>query len=203
MIFGRGKKQREKDEGKVAGKEKLIVTDSAEELAAKIPPEKKEQELVAFYGFSAKIPNDARIEFNPKSRREKGDLVFHLQGGYKVFLSWGQLQDARKRFKTAAEQAKESVERSVKSSMAKLDGEPHTENLKIRDHDAVYTRARMWSERGAFLMGKRRITQDTIALHLHCEDSDRYYVVYAFGRPEVSDEIRRNFEPIMRSLKCH
>ena len=204
MIFGKGKKQRkEKSDGKVAGEEQLVVTEGAEELAAKAPPEKKEFELVALYGFSAKIPNDARLEFNPKSRREKGDIVFHLQEGYKIFLSWGRLEDARKRYKTAAEQAADSVKRSLKSSWAKLEGEPHTKNLKIQDHDAVYTRARMWLERGGFPMGKHRVTQDALALHLHCEDSGRYYVVYAFTRPEVSEDVQRNFEPIVSSLKCH
>jgi hypothetical protein len=204
MIFGRGKKQRkEKGEDKSTGEKELIVTESAEESAAKAPPKKKDFELVALYGFSAKIPNDARLEFNPKARREKGDLAFHLQEGYKIFLSWGKLEDARKRYKTAAEQAADSVKRSLKSSFAKLEGEPHTENLKIQDHDAVYTRARMRLERGGFPMGSRRVTQDALALHLHCEDTGRYYVIYAFTRPEVSEDVQRNFEPIMSSLKCH
>jgi len=160
-------------------------------------------ELLALYGFSAKYPSNARLELNPKTRREKGDLVFHLEEGLKIFLSWGSLQEARKRYATAAGQASDSVQRSVASGRGKLDGTPETKNLKIRGHDAVYTHARMLFERGGFPFGRRLLTQDAYAMHVHCEDSGRYYVVYAFARPEVSERLGKIFEPMMSSLKCH
>ena len=160
-------------------------------------------ELLALYGFSAKYPNNARLEFNPKARREKGDLVFHLEQGLKIFLSWGRLEEARKRYATAAAQASDSVQRSIGSARGKLDGTPETRNLKIQGHDAVYTHARMLFEQGGFLFGTRRVTQDAYAMHVHCEDSGRYYVLYTFARPEVSEELGKTIEPIMSSLKCH
>lgn len=165
--------------------------------------EDSDHELVALYGFSAKYPKTARLEFNPKARREKGDLVFHLEEGFKVFLSWGSLEEARKRYPTAAAQASGSVERSLKSTRAKLDATPETRELKIQDHDAVYTHARMFVDRGGFPFGTRRVTQDAYAMHVHCEESQRYYVIYAFGRPGVSEELEKAFQPIMSSLKCH
>ena len=160
-------------------------------------------ELLALYGFSAKYPNNARLEFNPKARREKGDLVLHLEEGLKIFLSWGSLQEARKRYATAAAQASDSVKRSVASGRGRLDGTPETRNLKIHGHDTVYTHARLLFERGGFPFGRRLLTQDAYALHVHCEDSGRYYVVYAFARPEVSERLEKIFEPIISSLKCH
>jgi len=165
--------------------------------------EDSDYDVVALYGFSAKYPKTARLEFNPKSTRKKGDVVFHLEEGFKIFLSWGSLEEARKRYTTAAAQASGSVEHSVKSSRGKLDGVPETMNMKIQDHDAVYTHARMLVERGSFPFGARGVTQDVYALHVHCDDSARYYVVYAFGRPEASEELEKVFEPIMSSLKCH
>jgi len=165
--------------------------------------EDSDYELVALYGFSAKYPKNARLEFNRKSTRKKGDLIFHLEEGFKVFLSWGSLEEAKKRYSTAAAQASGSVERSVKSTGGKLDGTPETRNLKIQDHDAVYTHARMLVEQRGFLFGTRRVTQDAYALHVHCEDSERYYVLYAFARPEVSEELGKIFHPMMYSLKCH
>lgn len=158
---------------------------------------------MALYGFSVKYPNSARLELNPKARREKGDVVFHLDGGFKIFLSWGSLQEARKRYATAAEQASDSVQRSVASGRGKLDGTPETRNLKIHGHDAVYTHARMLLERGGFPFGRRLLTQDAYAMHIHCKDSGRYYVVYAFARPEVPEQLGKTFEPMMSSLKCH
>jgi len=160
-------------------------------------------ELVALYGFSAECPKNTRVELDPKSTRKKGNLVFHLEEGFKVFLSWGSLGEAKKHYATAAEQASGSLQRSIKSARGKLDGAAETRNLKFRDHDAVYTHARMLMEQGGLPFFTRRVTQDAYALHVHCHDSERYYVVYAFARPEVSDELARAFEPIMSSLKCH
>jgi hypothetical protein len=184
-----------------ASDEELIVTEGTEVGVSKIA--QPVYELLAMYGFSANYPNNARLELNPKTRREKGDVVLHLENGIKVFLSWGSLEDARKRYATAAAQASASIDRSVKSTRAKLDGTPETKNLKIQGHDATYTHARMFVERGGFPFGSRRVTQDSHSMHLQCDESGRYYVVYAFGRPETSEQVGKIIEPIMLSLKCH
>lgn len=193
-----------KDSGgsKQANDEELIVTEGTEVDEAGRPTQ-RQYELLAMYGFSAKYPDNARLELNPKARREKGDVVFHLVEGFKIFLSWGSLEEARKRYATAAAQASASIERSVKSTRAKLDGTPETKSLKIQGHDAAYTHARMFVERGGFPFGTRRVTQDSHSMHLQCDDSGRYYVVYAFARPETSERVGKIFEPIMLSLRCH
>lgn len=185
--------------------EELIVTDGevSEDEATPSALTPDDFELLALYGFSARCPKTARLEFNPKSTRQKGDLVLHLGQGVKIFVSWGKLEDAKKRYPTAAAQASDSVKRSIKSTQAKLEGTPETKNMKIHGHDAVYTHARMFLERGGFPFGSRRVTQDAYAMHVHCEDSERYYVVYAFARPEGSEALAKMFEPIMSSLKCH
>jgi len=188
-----------------ASEEELIVTDT-EVAVGEVTPSTlgpDDFELLALYGFSAMCPKIARLELNPKSRRQKGDLVLHFEQGLKIFVSWGRLEDARKRYPTAAAQASDSVKRSIKSTQAKLDGTPETKNLKIHGHDAVYTHARMFTERGGFPFGSRRVVQDAYAMHVHCEDSERYYVVYAFVRPEGSETLAKIFEPVMSSLKCH
>jgi hypothetical protein len=196
---------RARTRGPVASKgtteEELIVTDIAKAEDSMVAQPK--YELLAMYGFSAKYPNTARLELNPKTRRHKGDLVLHLEEGHKVFLSWGSLEEARKRYATAAAQASASIERSVKSARARLDGTPETKSLKVRGHDAAYTHARMSVERGGFPLGSRRVTQDSYSMHLQCDESGRYYVVYAFAPPETSEQLGKIIEPIMLSLKCH
>jgi hypothetical protein len=189
------------DTSKQAGDEELVVTEGTE--ADESRTAQPEYELLAMYGFSANYPNNARLELNPKTRREKGDIVLHLEEGFKIFLSWGSLEDARKRYATAAAQASASIERSVKSTRAKLDGTPETRNFRIQGHDATYTHARMFVERGGFPFGSRRVTQDSHSMHLQCDESGRYYVVYAFARPETSEQVGKIIEPIMLSLKCH
>ena len=186
---------------KVTSDEELVVMEGTEAEDSKVAQPK--YELLAMYGFSANYPNTARLELNPKTRRHKGDVVLHLEQGHKIFLSWGSLEDARKRYATAAAQASASIQRSVKSARAKLDGTPETKSLKVQGHDAAYTHARMFVERGGFPFGSRRVTQDSYSMHLQCDDSGRYYVVYAFARPETSDQVGKIIEPIMLSLKCH
>jgi hypothetical protein len=186
---------------KVTSDEELVVTEGTEADDSRVAQPK--YELLAMYGFSANCPNNARLELNPKTRREKGDVVLHLEGGFKVFLSWGSLEDARKRYATAAAQASASIDRSVKSTRAKLDGTPETKSMNIQGHDAAYTHARMSVERGGFPFGSRRVTQDSYSMHLQCDESGRYYVVYAFARPDTSEQAGKIIEPIMLSLKCH
>jgi len=72
---------------KVTSDEELVVTEGTEADDLRVAQPK--YELLAMYGFSANCPNNARLELNPKTRREKGDVVFHLEEGFKVFLSWG------------------------------------------------------------------------------------------------------------------
>ena len=204
-LFGANGTQatKDSDDGKPAINEELIVTEGADADEKARRPVHQEYELLAMYGFSAKYLNNARLELNPKTRREKGDVVFNLEEGFKVFLSWGSLEEARRRYSTAAAQATASIERSVKSTRAKLEGTPEIKSEKIQGHDAVYTHARMVVERGGFPFGTRRVAQDSHSMHLQCDDSGRFYVVYAFARPETSEQLGKFFEPIMSSLKCH
>ena len=203
-LFGITRKRPTKkvDDNKRANDE-LIVTDGT--IVDEETRQSKQQryELLAMYGFSARYPQNARLELNPKARRDKGDVAFHLEKGFKVFLSWGSLEEARKRYATAAAQASASIEHSVRSTHAKLDGTPETKALKIQGHDAVYSHARMFIDRGGFPIGTRRVTQDSHSMHLQCDESGRYYVVYAFARPDTSEQVGKIFEPIMSSLKCH
>jgi hypothetical protein len=188
-------------DGKGANDEELVVVDGTEVYDVKTAQPK--YELLSLYGFSASYPANARLEFNPKSRREKGDLVFHTSDGSKIFLSWGSLAEAKKRYATAAEQASDSIKRSLKGAPGKLEGPPETRAMKILDHDATYSHARALLEWRRFPFGSSRMIRDTYAMHLHCDKSARYYVIYAFGRDSASEELRRSIEPIMSSLKCH
>ena len=66
-----------------------------------------EFETFSVYKFSMNYPPICRVEFNPKTRREAGDIVFHFPDPdrpraptEKVFLSWGALDKATKKFPT-------------------------------------------------------------------------------------------------------
>mgnify|MGYP001032597509 CR=1 FL=1 len=201
-----GRELKEEEFSSALGEELIVTEDmqaSEGDEEPSSPLSESDFEPLALYGFSAKYPKTTRLELNPKSTREKGDVAFHLEGALKIFLSWGSLEEARKRYATAAAQASGSIERSLKSTRARLDGTPETRNIKIQEHDAVYTHAKMFVERGGFPFGTRRVFQEAYALYVHCENTGRYYVVYAFAKPEATEEVAKIFDPIMSSLKCH
>jgi hypothetical protein len=54
--------------------------------------EKRNFEKFSVYNFSLDYPPVCRIEFNPKSRHESGDVVFHFPDKEKVFVTWGSLE---------------------------------------------------------------------------------------------------------------
>jgi hypothetical protein len=58
-----------------------------------------DKDLVVIYGFSFKYPIDAKLEFNPKSDRCKGDLAIKFQNGFKIFITWGELKELPKSVK--------------------------------------------------------------------------------------------------------
>ena len=55
-----------------------------------------ESEPFSAYGFSIQYPMVCRVEFNPKSLRGKGDVVFHFPDREKLFVTWGNLAAALK-----------------------------------------------------------------------------------------------------------
>ena len=71
-------------------------------------------EKFSVYKFSIDYPKVCRVEFNPKSRRESGDIVFHFPDREKVYISWGDLDIAKKRFQTPENQAEQGIKRIMK-----------------------------------------------------------------------------------------
>src|ERR1700758_4284511 len=78
------------------------------------------------------VPGDWRIEFNAKNRRERGDVVFHTPKNNLFFVSWGSLEEARKRFPSLSEQRDKSVGR--------LKSNPNVANIKLEDNGKMEIR---------------------------------------------------------------
>ncbi len=51
-------------------------------------------ETLSIYGFKIDYPSTLKVEFNPKSQHEEGDVAFKPStSGFRLFLSWGQLRN--------------------------------------------------------------------------------------------------------------
>jgi hypothetical protein len=163
---------------------------------------KKGFETLGLYGFSMGYPAVCRLEFNPKSTREVGDVVFHFPDREKMFLSWGKLEDAKKKFSTVEDQAEHSLETIGKSTQVrKLERISHNP-LKINSHTGAYNRVGM-EIAASFIRSKRTTKREALSLHLHCEPKSRYFVIHAMLSSNAPTDFEDLFLDMVRSFKCH
>ena len=165
--------------------------------------ESAELEPFSVYGFSIDYPPVCRIEFNPKTRREKGDIVIHFPDREKVFVSWGQLASVLKKFPGAKEFADHSIKSMSKSrNIGKTDR--LTENtLRVNSHIAYYNKVQFQETAMGFFGKGRTNARTTCSAHLFCEPTSRYFVLYALltaGAPEDFDQL---FLTMVQTFRCH
>jgi len=161
-------------------------------------------ERFSAYGLGVDVLDDWRIEFNPKSTREKGDVAFHSPRKNVFFVSWGKLDDAQRRFETIEQQRDESVKR-VKSNpnvaMAKIE---LSSNEMINGHEGILTKMVTQRRRGGMLSRGQDPPHEVWTAHLHCPQTSRYYVVYWDIRDgEEYADIEERFRAMVRSFVCH
>jgi hypothetical protein len=160
-------------------------------------------ETFAVYRFSVHYPSVCRLEFNPKSRREAGDIVFHFPDREKFFVSWGKLEDAQKRFPTVEDQAEHSLKTIQKSGQVKGFEKVRQDTLTINSHKAIYSRVKVGEVPAGIFRGKRTIQRETLSLHIHCEPLSRYFVLYTMLSPNAPEDFEDLFLDMARSFRCH
>ena len=147
-----------------------------------------------------------RVEFNPKSRRESGDIVFHFPDREKIYVSWGDLEVAKKKFQTPENQAEHGIKRLMEGrSVSEKESEKVTQDsLKINRHRAAYNRVKLGEvSPGLFMSKKKTVTREAYSVHLHCEDTSRYFVIYSLLSPNAPEDLGELLLTMARSFKCH
>jgi len=161
-------------------------------------------ETFSVYNFSIDYPPVCRVEFNPKTRREGGDIVFHFPDREKVFLSWGNLEKAEKKFETAEKQAEHSLQVVKKSGNVKKMEKLETDLLTLNSHPAAYNRVKVDEQPAGIFMGKRTVPHDAYSIHIHCDKTSRYFVIYAMLSPKAPEDFGvAIFKVMANSFKCH
>jgi hypothetical protein len=172
-------------------------------LTAELLLSKRAQfERFSVYGFSIKYPDVCWFEFNPKSRREKGDIVVHFPEREKIFVSWGELKSALQNYPTEKEQSEQSIRQMSKSrNVGKVDRITNA-SLIINSHPAEYNRVGFEELSVGPLFTKTRGTKRVAySVHLHCPQSSRYFVIHLIvGVPEDFEEL---FRLMAMSFECH
>jgi len=159
-------------------------------------------EKFAVYKFSIDYPTVCRIEFNPKTRREAGDIVFHFPDREKVFLSWGDLQKALKKFPTAQEQAEHSIGSVKKSGNVRNLQKISQDSLTINTHRAALNRVKL-EEIGPGFFSRRTVPHEAYSVHLHCNESSRYFAIYTMLSAQAPEDFEELFMSMVNSFRCH
>jgi hypothetical protein len=164
---------------------------------------KEGYETFCIYKISMDYPAVCRVEFNPKSRREAGDVVFHFPDREKVFLSWGKLDDVQKRFPTVEEHAEHGLKAVSKTRQVKGFEKITQDSMEINSHKAAYNRVKMQEVPASLFAGKRTIKHEAFSLHVYCQSLSRYFVIYAVLSPNAPEDFADLFLDMVHSFKCH
>jgi len=162
-----------------------------------------ELENFSVYKFSIDYPSVCRVEFNPKSGRDKGDVVFHFPDKERIFLTWGDLKIAEKKFDNAEKHAEHSLQAVKKSCSVKKMDQIHKDTLMINSHKASYNHVKLDEIQPGIFVGRRVITHETHSVHLHCNKSSRYFVIYTMLSPKAPEDFDTVFKMMSNSFKCH
>ena len=165
--------------------------------------EKLNFETFSVYKFSIDYPNVCRVEFNAKSRRESGDVVFHFPDKEKLYISWGKLEEARKRFQTIEGQAEHGIKTLSKSSSVRGTERIKKDMIKVNSHKAVYNHIRLNRASPGLFSGGKTTLHDSYSVHLQCDKSSRYFVIYTLLSPNAPKDFEDLMNTIVASFKCH
>jgi len=156
-------------------------------------------DVLRIYGLSFEHPLDARLEFEPTFRREEGNIAVKLPNGIAIFVSWGRLSKVREKLGSAQEHADYSLERLRKGAKAKLELVERRE-MEINGHVGIFTYAKVRVRGGGFFATELR---EVRSLHVHCDKSERYFIIYGASPQEGSELQARALELIAGTFKCH
>jgi hypothetical protein len=159
-------------------------------------------EKFALYGFQIDVPDNWRIEVNPKSTRKKGDVAFHSPKGNRFFISWGKLEDATSRFKTLEEHRDRNIKQIKKGQDVKQVETGASYEERISGHRVLFTELKAEVRQGMF--GRSSYAREMWSAHLYCDNMGRYFVIYCLLRdPTEYEDYSKIFKSMAMSLSCH
>lgn len=160
------------------------------------------KEAFAVYGFSLEIPGDWRVEMHPKVTRQKGDVAFHSKLGNRLFVSWGPLEDATKRFKTLEEHRDWNIEQIRKMPSVNSFEVSNLAESNLNGHRALFAHVVAGVKKG--FGGKSAFREDMWSVRFYCPNLSRYYVIYTqLKDPLEFKDYGLVFNETVASFHCH
>ena len=161
-----------------------------------------EFERLTLYGFSLIYPKGWVVSIDEKSSREDGSLRIRLGTEAMINVVWGPLDKIKEKLpspKDHAEYALKRIKREGDVMKVKL---LSVERADTDLHEAYIAHSRVTRVFGAFLIYKY-IEQEMLSLHVYCEESGRFFVVYGITGPSIFPEYEDILRKILLSFRCH
>jgi len=159
----------------------------------------KEYELFAIYGMSIEYPSGWSIEAGPL-RRDQGSVTFRPKGEeHSCVLTWTPLNAVQKRFRDPREQARKALDDFKGRSHVKDLEVLEDRSIVVNGHEAALMRLRATLKTGLFSRG--RLKSEIQVLYLHCDETQRCFVLFSFGPQE--DKYANIFNHMACSMRCH
>ena len=161
-------------------------------------------ERFSLYRISIAYPNDSRVEFNSKGRRETGDVAFHLPEKIRIFLSWGELEKVEKRFSSVQEHADYSINAMKKGKHVANFEQTSKDSVTVNTHKAALNKVKFDEMVSTLLFaGKKPLQREATSLHVHCSDSNRYFVLYTMTPGDIEGKYGKTMTKMIDSFRCH
>jgi len=160
-------------------------------------------EKFSMYGFAIDYPDVCKVDFNSKSRREAGDVVFTFPNSSRIYLSWGELEKVSKRFASVEEHADYSLDAMKKGKNVLNFERVSRDTGALRDHKTSVNKVRFDEKALKFLGRGKDIPREAYSLHVHCDKSNRYFVHYSMAAAGGELRFDRIMESMRDSFKCH
>ncbi len=160
-------------------------------------------EKFSMYGFAIDYPTECRVDFNSKSRREKGDVSFRFPDSARIFLSWGELEKVSKRFASVEDHADFSLDAMKKGKNVVNFERVSRDTVGLHSHKTSVNKVR-FDEKALKLFGRGKdIPREAYSLHVHCDKSNRYFVLYSMAPANGEAKFERIMGSMRGSFKCH
>lgn len=163
--------------------------------------------IFSVYNLKIDYPSSWRVKLKEKSSLARGHVAFLAPDGNRgIFLTWGELHEARKKFRNPREQAENSLRKMRKDrpygedSLKILD----QRELEVNGHKGFMNHMHLKSLRfGAIPLFARPTFREIYAVFLHCEESQRFFVIVGDFKPDESDDSWRSLNCCLKSFNCH
>jgi hypothetical protein len=179
----------------------LSPEETSHAVTTPLSPSPLAVDKVSIYGLSFDFPFGAKLEFNPKLTREDGGVAVKPSRDSVVFVTWGPLDKIPKRADEAEDHANFNLGRIEDRTRRRLTTLEHKVQ-RTNGHDSVYNAVLLEPTGGVLGWGKRE--EETVrSLHIHCETSGRYFVVYCVTNKKKGDQQSLTLETVINSFRCH